>query len=158
MPLPTDTSGGHLVIASVEVGVNQYGAWRITDLPMLWSEAKQRGSNRVLPGVAGQKAYQRRRDTTERTVTMQVFGDIDGQTGTPYTNMRIGLQTNWMYLQQLVKPTGLTDGTRSATLTLPDGTSLTQTVHVESLEPHDVYKNFMVADLTLSLPGGTFLS
>lgn len=159
MPVSTATDGGHWVINSVEVGVNQYGAWRVIDLPLLWTEAKQRGANRVLPGVAGQKAYQRRRDTTERTVTLQVFGDVNGQSGATVTNARAGLETNWLYLNaQIVKPTGTTDGTHTSTLYLPSGASLSAPIHVVDLEPHTIYKNFIIADLTVSIPGGTYLT
>lgn len=161
MPAPTVLDGGHLTIDGFEIGVNRYGAWRVINLPVLWAEAKQRGADRVLPGVAGQKAYQRRRDVTEFTLDMQIFGDVFGSDGSAVANQRIALQANWFSINAgIVKPTGLTDGTRTAVLYLPDTTTLTAPVHVTGFEAQDWTQSshFVFAELTLSIPSGTFNS
>jgi hypothetical protein len=122
----------------------------------LWQPADQRGSDRLVPGTAGVLAQQRRDTVTRRSLQMLIVGDVD-RTGTPQADRFEGLQVNVEYLRSNVAaPTGATDGTRSAVLTMPDGTTRTEPVHVVGFEFGNFREDaaWLRAVLTISIPSG----
>ena len=108
-------------------------AWDITDLTELWYVVDQRGEDRVLPGAAGVIPYRRRETVTPIDLILLINGSVNAS-GTPYANVITGLATNLATIMSgVVNPTGATDGTRAASLTIPGLTTRTTTVHVEGL-------------------------
>lgn len=131
-------------------------AWEILDLSPLWSSAKKRGSDRLVPGVAGVRSYRRRRTVTVRSLPMIVYGDLD-QNGAAYADAREGLETNIAYLEaNLVEDPGTTAGTRNAILHRPLSTK-SGAVHVLGLELAPLGPSSVRAVLELSIPAGKLL-
>lgn len=155
MPVSYNTNAGNLTIGGVAMFCP---AWKVQNLPELWLPAEQRGTDKVRPGVAGRKAIKRRDDATRRSLRMIVVGDVD-RTGAASSSKLTGLYTNIAYLRDnVVNPTGATDGTRSAVLTLPGGATLTEPVHVTGMEISDLRQDGGWARLVidLSIPSGRF--
>lgn len=149
-----DDAGG-LTIGAVDMfGI----AWEIRDLYKLWMPADQRGSDVLLPGVAGMLARKRRPTATTHILELKINGAITSA-GVTSGSTFSKLYTNLVYLNtNVVAPTGTTDGTRSAVLTVPGGATFTEPIHVLGLEPVDVVANgaWMLAELEISIPSGRF--
>jgi hypothetical protein len=131
-------------------------AWKVLNLYELWQPANVRGSDRIIPGSAGVVAYPRRATVTVRSLQMLISGTHD-RTGAAVADKFEALQANVDYLlTNVVVPTGATDGTRSAVLTMPDGTTRTEPVHVLGLELGDLSLDgaWTKAVLELSIPTG----
>lgn len=127
-----DLSLGTLVISGVEL-VDTF-AWSVTDLRPLLDSADVRGADRILPGVTGVIAYQRRATVTKVTLPMVISGFTD-RAGSIYFDPFLGFEINVAYLQNnVVAPLGTNPGTRPATLTLPDTSTRTGNVTVETLK------------------------
>lgn len=150
------TTAGDLSIGGVAMNC---AAWKLTgdSLMRLWLPAPQRGDDRIVPGASGVLALQRRNTSRSVSLDLLISGEADrngvAATGT-YTAQ---LYTNIAYLRDnVVAPTGTGDGTRSAVLTPPSGASLTEPVHVLSLETGDVSLDgrWVRAVLGLSIPSG----
>lgn len=108
-------------------------AWHTPDLSDLYGTPAVRGSDRVLPGVVGVRAYRRRATVTLRSLPFLVTGQVD-RFGTPYADPDDGLQTNLAYLlANVLLPTNTGDGTRSLVWTLVDASTITADVHVLGL-------------------------
>lgn len=154
MPALTyNTAAGDLTIGGVAMNGP---AWKVLNLLELWQPADQRGSDRLVPGTAGVLAQQRRDTVTRRSLQMLIVGDVD-RTGTPQADRFEGLQVNVEYLRSnVVAPTGATDGTRSAVLTMPDGTTRTEPVHVVGFDFGNFREDaaWLRAVLTISIPSG----
>lgn len=156
MPLSTTTPNGQLAISSVNL-INTYGAWKCLDLSELWLRGEQRGKDRLMPGTAGVVPYKRRITVTEVDLPMVFVGDVHYGTGATNANPISGFQVNLEYfLDNVVEPTGATDGTRAATLTLPSGSTRTANIHVLGLELGRAHKTGKLATLTISIPTGAF--
>lgn len=154
--LDWNTAAGNLTIGGVAMNTP---AWTVLNLSVLWSPADQRGSDRLIPGAAGVVAYPRRATVTRHSLQMLISGTHD-RTGSAAANAFTGLQVNIDYLlANVVNPTGVGDGTRSAVLTMPDGTTRTEPVHVVGLEVSDVVGNatWARAVLELSIPSGRII-
>lgn len=80
-------------------------AWIVTDLGPLWEPADVRGGDRLIPGAAGVRSYQRRATVTRKALAMSIFGDVD-QAGTPQADVRAGLWANVAYLRANVVDAG----------------------------------------------------
>lgn len=105
-------------------------AWQIADHTPLWNEAQVRGSDVLVPGIAGVIPQRRRRTVTSVSLPMMFWGDFDSD-GTPATDVREQLWLNVAEFQELViEPTGVGDGTRAAVLHLAGGHTLVGDVHV----------------------------
>lgn len=116
-----------------------------------------RGSDRLLPGVPGVIAYKRRATVTKRVIPLVIFADTDVE-GEPYADSMEGLVANIDYLRANVSdPTGVGDGTRTATLHLKDGSTRSGPVHVEALELGGDDDQGVRAVLQLSLPEGALV-
>lgn len=132
-------------------------AWRIDDLTPLYQEADQRGSDILIPHSSGVLAQQRRRTVTLVALGIWVFGESD-QNGSAHSNPLYGLDVNVAYLRtNIVAPTGTSDGTRSATWHLANGSSTrTASVHVLGLDLSRMSPTTMKGALRLSIPAGRF--
>lgn len=125
--LNCDLCAGQLTISGEEL---LRDAWCVINLPVLWPGAAQRGVDRVLPGVTGVLAFQRRATVTAYTLEMAVTGEVDSA-GAINADPWEGFQDNVDYLRDnIVDPPGSGDGTRPAVLTLPDGSTRTGDLHV----------------------------
>ena len=151
--LTYNTAAGDLTIGGVAMNGP---AWKVLNLYELWQPANVRGSDRIIPGSTGVVAYPRRATVTVRSLQMLISGTHD-RTGASVADKYEGLQANVDYLlSNVVVPTGATDGTRSAVLTMPDGTTRTEPVHVLGLELGDLSLDgaWTKAVLELSIPTG----
>lgn len=155
MPVSYNTNAGNLTIGGVAMFCP---AWKVENITELWLPAEQRGTDKVRPGVAGRKAVKRRDDVTRRSLRMLVVGDVD-RTGASSSTLLTGLYTNIAYLRDnVVNPTNTTDGTRSAVLTIPGGTTITEPVHVTGMDISDLREDGGWARLVIdiSIPSGRF--
>jgi hypothetical protein len=156
MPAFTHNSAaGSLTINSVAM----FGAaWKIRNLQVLWLPAPQRGSDIVLPGAAGVLGRKRVNTAAPYFLELIINGSVD-RTGAAGATPWATLRTNIEYLRtNVVEPTGSTDGTRSAVLTVPGGSTLTEPIHVLGLEEVQTAPNgaWMLAELEISVPSGRF--
>lgn len=146
---------GSLTIA----GVSMHGpAWDVVDLVPLWLTPTVRGGpNRAIPGIAGRRSFQRRIDETAVSLPMLVQGEVD-RLGVAQANPWAGLQANVAYLRaNVVDPTGLTDGTRAASLLMPNGTTRTASVVVLGMTPGAFVKYVRKFTLDILIPAGGFV-
>lgn len=148
-----NTAAGDLTIGGIAMnGV----AWKVTNLIDLWMPADQRGADRLLPGSSGVLAQKRRDTVTQRSLQMLISGDVT------YANSTSGdaferLQINLDYLRiNVVAPTAIGDGTRTAVLTMPDGTTRSESVHVVGMQLGEYRQDagWAKAVLELSIPSG----
>ena len=148
-----NTAAGGLTIA----GISLTTTWcRVMNLVELWLPADQRGQDRIVPGSSGVKAQQRRDTVTRRTLRLVIAGDVT-YTGSTSGNAFERLAINVDYLRaNIVAPTGTGNGTRSAVLTMPDGTTRTEDVHVTGMELGRYAEDarWLLATLELSIPSG----
>ena len=131
-------------------------AFKVQNLPELWLPANQRGTDVIRPGVSGVKARLRRDTVTVRTLRLLIVGSAD-TSGAAVADLFEGLQANMDYIRaNVVAPTGLTDGTRSVVLTMPDGTTRTESAHVQQMEVGRISENgaWALATIELSIPSG----
>jgi hypothetical protein len=167
MPLQNTSLEGTLTIGSIAMQ-NTFGAWGICGdetgqggLVHLWTRFDVRGTDRLLPGVTGVIAYQRRMAPTRHDLRLLVSGDIDGVTGTPYTDPVEGLAENLEYLRaNVLAPVVSSTGTRAATLTVPGMANRTANIHVLGLMIQSYMivfcQSVAVTTLQISIPGGRF--
>jgi hypothetical protein len=157
MPATITTTAGNLSIGGIGLN-NTSGAWKLIGdtLAQLWLPAAQRGTDVVIPGVSGVKARPRRDTATTRSLRMLIYGDVD-RTGATPANYVTGLRANIEYLRaNVVAPPGTSTGTRSAVLTLPDGSTLTEDVHVVGMELGEMRLDGLWAKavIEISIPSG----
>jgi hypothetical protein len=157
MPALTwNSAAGDLTIGGVSMNTP---AWKVLNLHVLWAPAAQRGQDRIVPGANGVRKFQRRATVTEHDLQLLVVGSHT-RTGSVNADLFEGLQANVDYLiSNVVNPTGTTDGTRSAVLTMPDGTTRTEPVHVTGMQFGDTAGNgaHMRAVLSISVPSGRII-
>lgn len=153
MPFEWNSAAGGLTIG----GISLTTTWcKVLNLVELWLPADQRGNDRIVPGASGALALQRRDTVTRRSLRIIVAGDVT-YTGSTSGDAFERLQINIDYLRSnIVAPTGTTDGTRSAVLTMPDGTTRTEPVHVTGMEVGSYSQDgrWMLATIELSIPSG----
>lgn len=150
-----DASTGYLVIDTVPMHLS---AWCCVDLSPLWAPPASRGTNVIVPGAPGQRAFPRRVDQTDIALRMLVSGEEDVG-GNPWPEGPIfGLQANLDYLRaHVVDPPTPPTATRAATLQLPNSaTVLTADVQVLQLEELDHISEFWRGLLHLRIPAGRF--
>lgn len=151
--LTYNTAAGDLTIGGVAM---MCPAWVVLNLHVLQQPADQRGDDRLVPGANGVLALRRRNTVTRHGLQLLVSGTHD-RTGASVADRLEGLQANLDYLRaNVVEPTGTGDGTRSAVLTMPDGTTRTEPVHVTGIEFGDLNQDgsWLRAVLTISIPSG----
>lgn len=154
MPFVHNANHGQLTINSIPL---MSPAWRVVNMQVLQSGAALRGSDVVIPGVAGVKARRRRQTATEYMLEMRIFGDVNVSNAV-YANAVQGVVSNINYLRYyVVDPPGTGDGTRSATLTLATGATSTKDVHVTGFQVGDsIGWGKVNATLDISIPSGAF--
>jgi hypothetical protein len=155
MPVTYNTAAGNLTIGAVAM---MCPAWKVQNLYELWLPADQRGQDRVRPGATGTLPVRRYATATRKSLRMIIVGDVD-RTGAASPSLLEGIYTNIAYLRDnVVAPTGATDGTRSAVLTVPGGGTLTEPIHVTGLQVSDLRENgaWVRAVLEISIPSGRF--
>lgn len=154
MPALTyNTAAGDLTIGGVAMNGP---AWKVLNLLELWQPADQRGNDRLVPGTAGVLAQQRRETVTRRSLQMLIVGDVNWN-GVVQADKFEGLQSNVNYLiSTVVTPTGTGDGTRYATLTMPNGDVRNEYVHVVGFDFGNFREDaaWLRAVLTISIPSG----
>lgn len=154
--LTWNSAAGDLTIGGVAMNGP---AWKVLNLHVLWQPAAQRGQDRLVPGANGVRKFRRRETVTTHDLQMLVVGS-HSRTGSVNADLFEGLQANVDYLiTNVVSPTGATDGTRSAVLTMPDGTTRTEPVHVTGMDFGDVSGNgaWLKAVLSISVPSGRII-
>jgi len=132
-------------------------AWCALDLATLWAGAETRGGNVTVPGAIGTRAQRRRIDETEYTIYMGINGKRD-KDGVYVSDPLTQLYTNIAYLRENVvdPPTDLSP-TRSAELTLPDGsTTLNAEIQVTGFQLGNRVGPLAVAVLKIMIPLGRF--
>lgn len=144
-----------LAIGSVTLDVD--GCCKVRDLAPLVSGSDVRGSDRLVPGSAGVIANPRRETVTVVNLQLMLFGAKDFA-GVAHPDVRTGLLLNAAYLQENVsRPTGVGDGTRTATLTWQGLAAVVKPVHVlGDLSLAGDGPNMMRGILRLSFPEGLF--
>lgn len=154
----TLTVGGILMNrAAFMVGADENGNGGLSEFLTL---ADQRGEDRILPGAGGVIANRRRVTVTRLTVRLVVVGEIL-HTGSIPADAKIGLMTNLKYIyDNIVVPTGLTDGTRAVTLVLPGPFTGTGAAHITRMDRTSqtlgVDKAHWEGQLGISIPVGRF--
>lgn len=168
MPLFGLDAEGTLSIDGIDMA-NQYGAWGIIGdergqggLLRLTVEFDVRGEDRILPSVTGVIAYQRRMTVTKFDLRLLVIGEVDGVTGTPVSDSRIGLQDNLDYLRANIwDPVDTATGTRSAVYTALDTSTRTAEIHVLGVKTQTYQLqecgSIYVGTLQISIPEGRFV-
>lgn len=150
-PTPVATDLEYVDIDGVPLAT---AAWSTENLFILWQGPDTRGQDVIIPGAAGTRSKPRRAAVSPRTLFLNIYGDHDCA-GTPQADGRIGLQKNLDFLRRLVTdPTGTGDGTRTATLHRPDGTTVSGPVHVEDFQYDGNGPGAVRATLDLTLPLG----
>lgn len=117
-----------LEIDNVDLATHAY--WVESLAPLF--NIQKRGSDRVLPNLAGARPYRRRITSLSVSLTVHVLGDVDAD-GVATIDPRIGLYDNLRFLEDnLLADVDTTAGTRVATWHLPDGSTRSSEVHVEA--------------------------
>lgn len=165
MPIANGQDEGTLLIGAISMNPAN-GAWAIVGdergeggLIKLWADFDVRGEDRILPSVTGVIAYPRRMTVTRHDLRLLVVGDVNGQTSAPVSDSRIGLQNNLEYLRTNVfAPVASSTGTRTATLTLPSGSTRTGAIHVLGVVTQSYHLSecgsIWIGTLQISIPGG----
>jgi hypothetical protein len=155
---------GNLTISGIDMNRS---AWAVLGdergeggLVRLWFEFDVRGEDRILPGVTGVIAYQRRITAKRHDLRTLVVGDVD-QAGNPVADPAIGLENNLEYLRaNVLAPVATSTGTRAAVLTLPSGATRTADVHVLGMTTQSYMLgpcgSILVGTLHISIPTGRF--
>jgi hypothetical protein len=132
-------------------------AWEHLDIQALYSGAKVRGDNRVMPGAAGRRALPWRPDETMRTLTLAIFGDVSWD-GSVNSDSVAGLWANIAHLQTFVVDNPLNAGsTRTAVIKRIGATDLTATIQVRGFEIEESYGPSAVsASMEIALLSGRF--
>lgn len=132
----------------------QREAWYV-ELSPLWATPDVRGTDRILPGVAGVKAYRRRLTVTRYSLPFYITGQYDrlgNVTADPFSGLAANLA--WLY-DELLLPLTTGDGTQTAVWTPPGQSPITAAVHVLGIpEPSFNPAAVAVTTLELSVPGG----
>lgn len=167
MPLVNTALEGTLTVDAFALQ-NAFGAWGICGdeqgrggLVHLWTKFDVRGQDRLLPGATGVIAYPRRIAPTRHDLRLLVCGDVDGLTGTPYTDPAEGLAENLEHIRALaLVPVVSASGTRAATLTVPGMASRAAAIHVlgQVIQSYMITfcQSLAVTTLQISIPGGRF--
>lgn len=157
-PLITRTE--YLEINSIALSTPAY--W-LRSLVPLKQAPDVRVNNRLVPRVKGRTAYLPFTDQTRVLLPIVIVGQYDN-TGAAISNPKDGLQDNIDYLLTNVVLTadaggsGVgSDGTRSATWHLPDGsTTRTATVQVMGMDLAPLGKSSVQGALDIIIPAGRF--
>ena len=132
-------------------------AWNVPNLARLWAEAEVRGTNVKLPTVPGARGYPTRLNESSYQLEFFITGDVD-QDGAAYSDPWIGLEANSDILWASVFSPVLGRGTRTALLTMPDGSTRTAQVQAGLELAADVDDpSFVAATIDLTVVSGRFV-
>lgn len=125
------------------------------NLQELRSGPALRGSDVLIPGVAGVRPRRRRVAAFAPTLNGYLAGDVD-HAGAAYDTFAEGLYSNINYLRaHVVDPPTTGDGTRTCVFTDSTGVDVTAPVHVLGFRLGDpAGPGLMPFSLELSFPGG----
>lgn len=112
------------------VALSIAGAWEVADLTPLLQEGSGRGSNVVVPGVAGVIHRQSTLASILVSLPMFIYGDND-QASSAHPDTRTGLKDNVAYLNTNLLDSNVGDVT--CTVTFPDASTITGSVAVERI-------------------------
>jgi len=145
--------GGELVIEGFEMNT---AAWCLVDLVPLWFNTETRGSNVLIPGASGQRAYPIRVDETRHSLPMIITGEVN-EFCVLYNDPMIGLETNLaLIVAAVVNPPAAPTATQTATLTLPSGATRTAEIQVNGLTPGEHVGPLLKATFDITIPLGKF--
>lgn len=150
--MPTPSQDEYLDIGGIPLAID--GAWEWLDLSPIWQGPDKRGSDRLVPGVAGVVPYRRRPTVSVRELQGYVHGFKDYNGGV-FADVRVGLEANVAFLQDNIEADPGGDGTRVATLHLPSGATKSADVHVLALRLSAFGPTSARAVLVLSIPTGS---
>lgn len=112
-------------------------AVRLLDLSGLWL-VQRRGTNVLIPGVAGVVGTPGRRNVIRAALPGAVFGELDAE-GVAHPGVREGLEANLGELISMVaEPVASGDGTRTARWYRADGSTHTAPMQVLTFEPRSM--------------------
>lgn len=120
---------GNIIVNPSGASANLYevalrdGPWWILDLSPVNNYPNQRGSNVIIDGVPGQRAYARQVDETTYTMPLQVTGEVNasGSTAIAPSALLETLQDNLDYLWENVFSQSPISATRSCIRVRPNG-------------------------------------
>jgi hypothetical protein len=130
-------------------------AWCMVDLGDLWFPAKTRGSNVLIPGAVGRRAYPVRADETTYSLPMLISGVVD-QLGGPYPDAMVGLERNLVELAAVFVPDPNV-ATVSASLTMPSGAVRTAEVQIVGVKLGKQVGPVVRAIVEMVVPAGSFV-
>ena len=132
-------------------------AWCAYDFTSLFDEADLRGSDRLIPALAGTIAYKRRRTVTRKDFPVAITG-LYSRLGVRQTDRAMGLIANIEYLKENLGFASTTaGGTVTATWTRPDAPTRPALVPPHSLK-HQLLPQYVAqAVLSVSIPAGRFV-
>lgn len=132
----------------------QCAGWTHTNLWEMWSGPATRGTDRIIPGAVGILSKPRRATARRVQLAVTIFGDRAWD-GTPYVDPRVGLWTNVDHLRtNVTDPVTTGDGTRTAVLYLPDGSTVTGSVTVEAFTLGEGYGVAIPSTIDITIPAG----
>lgn len=120
--------------------------WRLLETPNV------RGSDRVLPGVSGVRAFRRRSTVTEYSLPLYIFGDAD-HVGAVRDGSQAQVVANLAWITSAFFLPSTPDGTVTATLTV-GAVTRTGAAHVIGIEVGDAFDGGLSCTMKLSVPAG----
>jgi hypothetical protein len=129
-------------------------AWAMIDLGDLWLPPKTRGSNVVIPGAVGRRAYPVRADETTYSLPMLISG-VAAPGGVMYSDAMVGLETNIGLLADVFVPDPNV-ATVTASLEMPSGAVRTAEVQIVGVKLGKQVGPVMRAILEMVVPAGGF--
>lgn len=150
--LPSSTCYGTLSLNGIAM---QRAAWWV-DLTPLYRGPDVRGSDRLLPGVTGVKAYPRRRTVTRHSLRLLISGQYDAAGAATALDPEEQLEAHVAWLNaNLLHLTDVGDGTVPAVWTKLSGATITADVHVMPLpEPTFLPGALLRTTIELEDPAG----
>lgn len=152
-PLVPDLAYGTLTIN----GILLQTSWcNVLSLATFWDDPDVRGDNTLLPLNRGVDPEPKREGETAHSLPFVVSGSVDlagAFVANPFAQLAVNRRHLWTNVTRAVD-TGT--GTRSATLTFPDGTSITRAIQVVGMQGDLVGAGFWVGTLELVDPTGEF--
>jgi hypothetical protein len=130
-------------------------AYTMIDLTELWLPGPTRGANVVLPHVSGTRPYAHRLTEAPHSLPMAFVGDADsGGTGIAPGDRMSQLQAN---IEEVIAGIPVPSvGTVSASLVLPDSTTLTADIQVNQIVFGSRTQDMVQATLEILIPAGVF--
>lgn len=154
-PLVPRTNYGALSLNGV---LMHRGAWNVVNVEELWIGGQTtRGGDRILPGFGGVLSYPRIQTATSRTLLLLVSGAVD-LSGAVSSDAVSQLAANLDYLKvnvtnpQAAVDAGSLDGTITADIAMPDASTRSGVVTIESFVRGDVFKAVTACTIDLTIP------